>query len=72
MICHHCSYEKEMKTKCRIKGYCEFIMYGPGVEKIFEEVKEIFLIKGRVYFLATILKKSKKQKICLKKLMKIK
>ncbi len=41
-ICHHCSFEKKIKTKCRSKGNCEFIMYGPGVEKIFEEVKVIF------------------------------
>ena len=41
-ICHHCSFEKEIKTECKSKGNCEFIMYGPGVEKIFEEVKEIF------------------------------
>ena len=61
-----------MKTKCRIKGYCEFIMYGPGVEKIFEEVKEIFPDKRTSIFSSDYLKKSKKQKICLKKLMKIK
>ena len=24
------------------EGECDFIMYGPGVEKIFEEVKKIF------------------------------
>ena len=38
-ICHHCSYEKKIKTKCKSGKYCEFIMYGPGVEKIFEEAK---------------------------------
>ncbi len=41
-ICHHCSFEKKIKTKCKSKGNCEFIMYGPGVEKIFEEIKVIF------------------------------
>ena len=41
-ICHHCSFEKEIETKCKSGGNCEFIMYGPGVEKIFDEVKEIF------------------------------
>ncbi len=41
-ICHHCSLERETKIKCKSKENCEFIMYGPGVEKIFDEVKEIF------------------------------
>ncbi len=41
-ICHHCSFEKEIETKCKSGGNCEFIMYGPGVEKIFDEVKEVF------------------------------
>ena len=29
-------------TKCKSENYCDFIMYGPGVEKIFDETKEIF------------------------------
>ena len=42
VICHHCLLEKKLKNKCKEKGDCNFIMYGPGVEKIFEEVKKIF------------------------------
>ena len=41
-ICHHCSLEKKIKNKCKTEGDCNFIMYGPGVEKIFDEVKKIF------------------------------
>ena len=41
-VCHHCSLEKKINMKCRLGEKCEFIMYGPGVEKIFEEVKELF------------------------------
>ena len=41
-VCHHCSFEKSIKTKCKFEDYCKFIMYGPGVEKIFEEIKKIF------------------------------
>ena len=68
VICHHCSYEKEMKTKCRIKGYCEFIMYGPGVEKIFEEVKEIFPDKRTSIFSSDYLKKKQETKNLFKKI----
>ena len=41
-ICHHCSLEKKIKNKCKEEGDCSFIMYGPGVEKIFDEVQNIF------------------------------
>ena len=41
-ICHHCSFEKEITRNCKENKNCEFIMYGPGVEKIFEEINKIF------------------------------
>ena len=56
-VCHHCSFEKKIKTKCELKGNCEFIMYGPGVEKIFEEIKLIFPDKRINIFSSDYLKK---------------
>ena len=41
-ICHHCSFEKKISENCKEGEKCEFVMYGPGVEKIFEEVSKIF------------------------------
>jgi primosomal protein N' (replication factor Y) (superfamily II helicase) len=41
-ICHHCSLEKKISKNCKEGENCDFIMYGPGVEKIFEEVCKIF------------------------------
>ena len=41
-ICHHCSFEKKISRKCNENENCNFIMYGPGVEKIFEELKKVF------------------------------
>jgi primosomal protein N' (replication factor Y) (superfamily II helicase) len=41
-VCHHCSLERQIKNKCKKEGECDYVMYGPGVEKIFEEVKKIF------------------------------
>ena len=41
-VCHHCSHEKKISRICKDKKNCDFIMYGPGVEKIFEEVIKIF------------------------------
>jgi len=43
IICHHCGYKNETEKKCKDKSSsCEFSMYGPGVEKVFEELKVIF------------------------------
>ena len=41
-ICHHCSFEKEITRICIKGNNCDFTMYGPGVEKIFDEVHRIF------------------------------
>ena len=61
-ICHHCSYETEIKVKCKLDGNCEFIMYGPGVEKIFEEVKTIFPEKNIGIFSSDYLNTKEKTK----------
>ncbi len=61
-VCHHCAFEKEIKGTCKFNGSCEFIMYGPGVEKIFEEVKEIFPDKKINIFSSDYLKSKEKTK----------
>ena len=61
-VCHHCAFEKEIKGKCKFNGSCEFIMYGPGVEKIFEEVKEIFPDKKINIFSSDYLQSKEKTK----------
>ena len=37
-----------------LKKNCEFMMYGPGVEKVFEECKKIFPDKNIKIFQAII------------------
>ena len=61
-ICHYCSFEKIVKTKCKFEGNCKFVMYGPGVEKIFEEVKDIFPKKNISIFSSDYLKTKEKTK----------
>ena len=42
-MCHHCGHKADIKKKCdKTEINCEFQMYGPGVEKIFSELKQIF------------------------------
>ena len=62
-ICHHCSSEKKIDSNCKTKdGKCEFIMFGPGVEKVFDEVREIFPDKKISIFSSDYLKKKEESK----------
>jgi len=67
-VCHHCSQEKEIKSKCKKEGDCDFIMYGPGVEKIFEEVKNIFPNNKVEIFSSDYMQKKKQTDILFKKI----
>ncbi len=62
VICHHCSLEKNIKKKCDKNNDCEFIMYGPGVEKIFDEAKQIFPDKVIKIFSSDYFKTKEKTK----------
>ena len=42
-MCHHCGHKSSIKQKCQKTDFnCEFQMYGPGVEKILAELRQIF------------------------------
>ena len=68
-ICHHCSFERKIKNKRKKEGECDFIMYGPGVEKIFDEVKKIFP-NNKVEIFSSDYTKKKDQTISLFKKIK--
>ncbi len=42
-MCHHCGYKCSPSLKCKKTNLnCDYQMYGPGVEKIYAELKQIF------------------------------
>ena len=49
------------------KNNCDFTMYGPGVEKIFDELKEKYPEKNIEIFSSDYLSKKKKAKKFFKK-----
>ncbi len=60
-ICHHCGHQTNLKRICNNKKTnCEFAMYGPGVEKVFEELKILFPQKKIRIFSSDYLSKKKK------------
>ena len=59
-ICHHCGYNKNIQRKCKNNKKCDFLMYGPGVEKIFDELKNIFP-KSKISIFSSDFLSNKKQ-----------
>tara|TARA_B100001057_G_scaffold166600_1_gene167338 strand:- start:111 stop:2069 length:1959 start_codon:yes stop_codon:yes gene_type:complete len=58
IICHHCGYQTKTNRRCVTENMlCNFSMYGPGVEKVFEELKEIFPDKNIKIFSSDYLSK---------------
>ena len=67
-VCHHCSFEKKIRNRCNDKGECDFVMYGPGVEKIFEEVKKNFPSNKIEIFSSDYMKKKKQTNALFEKI----
>ncbi len=64
LLCHYCGYKTFLKRSCQKEGSCNFIFSGPGVERISEEVKKNFPLKGvEIFSSDTMNKKSSKEKI---------
>ena len=50
LLCHYCGFKTPLERNCQKNIKCDFIFSGPGVERIFEEVKKIFLQKKLRFF----------------------
>ena len=71
VICHHCGNKVKKDNHCKKdKDLCDFRMYGPGVEKIHEELKIIFPKKNIKIFSSDFLSKKNETESILKKIEK--
>ena len=62
LVCHHCGFKSKKEKECKIKKTnCNFHMYGPGVEKIYEELKLKFPEKIIKIFSSDFIKKRESQ-----------
>ncbi len=62
-MCHHCGYKSSLNSKCnKTDQSCNYQMYGPGVEKIYAELKQIFPQKKIKILSSDFLKKKKETK----------
>ncbi len=69
-ICHHCLIEVEIARNCKDNNKCDFIMYGPGVEKIYEEVCKIFPSDKVEIFSSDYMKKKQQSELLFDKINK--
>lgn len=64
LICHYCGFKTFLHRICIDKNKCEFLMCGPGVERIYKELKKIFPEKKiEIFSSDTLIKKKKRQDI---------
>ena len=68
LLCHYCGYKTQLYRNCQKEGNCDFVFSGPGVERIAEEVKNIFPSKKSIIFSSDTMNK-KKSSIILEKII---
>ena len=68
LLCHYCGYKSQLFKKCSVNEMCDFIFCGPGVERIYDEVKKNFPLKKISIFSSDTMNK-KNSKDILKKIV---
>ena len=68
LLCHHCGYKSSLKRKCNGNKNCDILMCGPGVERIYIELKNIFPDKKIEIFSSDALEKLLSPKEIIKKI----
>jgi len=70
LLCHHCGHKSLLSRKCKDNKKCDLKFCGPGLERIFAELKKIYPNKKIEMFSSDSLKKSKSVDNLLKKVEK--
>jgi len=58
LLCHYCGYSSVLQRKCKNEHICDFVFSGPGVEKIAEEVKNLFPNQKTIIFSSDTMNKA--------------
>jgi primosomal protein N' (replication factor Y) len=59
LLCHHCGHKSLLSRDCKEDKKCDLQFCGPGVERIFAELKKIYPNKKIEIFSSDTLKKNK-------------
>ena len=68
LLCHYCGYQTNLEKICTDGSFCEFIMCGPGVERIAEELKNKYPSKKIKIFSSDTLNKKKTSEDLIEKI----
>ena len=70
LLCHYCGYKSLLTRLCKDNKKCDYLFCGPGVERIFSELKKIYPKKKIEIFSSDTLKKNKSTNLLLNKVEK--
>jgi len=70
LLCHYCGHKSLLSRLCKDNKKCDLLFCGPGVERIFSELKRIYPNKKIEIFSSDTLKKNKSINTLLKKVEK--
>jgi len=68
LLCHYCGYSSNLHRNCKNNKTCEFIMCGPGVERIAEELRQKYPNRKIKIFSSDTLKKRKTSEELIEKI----
>ena len=63
LLCHFCGHKAKLDRNCSKQDWCDFVFSGPGVERIFEEVKKNFPGKKSIIFSSDTMNKKNSSEI---------
>ena len=58
LLCHYCGHKSFLSRICKDKKKCELLFCGPGIERVFDELKKIYPEKKIEIFCSDTLKKT--------------
>ncbi len=70
LLCHYCGHKSSLFQTCKENKKCDLIFCGPGIERVFEELKKIYPNKKIEIFSSDTLKKNKSTELLLEKVEK--
>lgn len=70
LLCHYCGHKSLLSRLCKDNQKCDLLFCGPGVERIFAELKKIYPNKKVEIFSSDTLKKNISTNALLKKVEK--
>ena len=70
LLCHYCGHKSLLSRLCKDNIKCDLLFCGPGVERIFAELRKIYPNKKIEIFSSDTLKKNKSTGTLLKKVEK--